>query len=377
MLLKRVYLFYLISFFFIIANIYWLPFLSIEFISKFKFLVLLLLLILFSIFFVKKERKYNINDMWIILAFVFSLFYQILSGVSNFSYFIMFLSFLIFYYMGKNAGSYSLNNFGISILFLMYLWVFLSFFIPSLNYRNSLLLDYEFSEVMLSSTGFSLARTSWGIGISLLTLYYIHYTSSVKLKTILFILAFLCILTTGSRGGIIYFLVASVFFIYFKKINANLKIITTLILMLTIYLFYYYFGEFFRFKGGEDFSNGRSSNYNYFSDLISNNYIFGYYPKGGYSLTNYGFQYDHIHNAWLNFLLNYGILGSLPVLVILFIFLKNIFGGDYSEKISLYLIVLIGILSTFIEPDTIFSNGYHVLLFWFTLGLLAQSRKNL
>lgn len=375
MMLKRFFLFYFISIFFIIANIYWFPFVSSQLISEFKILMLVGIVFLYFLFSFSGKNKYNNDDVFIVLSFALAIFYSLISGSNDLKYITMFASFVMFYFFGKNVNfSYIPNNF---LLFtsVLFFWVFLSFFFPALNYKNQLWLDYEFSEVMLSSSGFSIARTSWGIGVALLTLYLLNFARSSKFKKLLFVSAFLCVLSTGSRGGMIYFCLALCVFITMWEVSWRSKFLTFLVtlgLFLTIFI---YFGKYLRLSGVEDITTGRSSQYVYFLELFKNNYLFGYYSSGGYSLTNYGFEYNQIHNAWLNFILNYGLIGFSPLFLFLFISLRKVIINFEKINYNLYLVLLCGLFSTLLEPDTIFSNGYHILIFWFTLGFLSRSRN--
>lgn len=375
MILKRIFLFYFISIFFIIANLYWFPFVSSQLISDFKIIMLSGIVVLYLIFFFMKKNYYNNDDIFIIFCLIIAIFYNLISSVNDLKYIIMFTSFVIFYFFGKSMSFLYLSNKVLLLTSILFLWVFLSLFFPTLNYKNQLWLDYEFSEVMLSSSGFSIARTSWGIGVALLTLYLLNFARSSKFKKLLFVSAFLCVLSTGSRGGMIYFCLALCVFITMWEVSWRSKFLTFLVtlgLFLTIFI---YFGKYLRLSGVEDITTGRSSQYVYFLELFKNNYLFGYYSSGGYSLTNYGFEYNQIHNAWLNFILNYGLIGFSPLFLFLFISLRKVIINFEKINYNLYLVLLCGLFSTLLEPDTIFSNGYHVLIFWFTLGFLSRSRN--
>ncbi|WP_196082810.1 hypothetical protein, partial [Acinetobacter baumannii] len=187
--------------FFLVAIFYWSPFLDTQFIALFKFLILILLFSSFIFF-----KKYlNLSKFQVAFSFfmiLWAIMYEVFLDM-DLSYLKIVILSLIFYSMGvgtyfEKNKNYPLYSF---LLTITSLWVFLSFFYPNLNYQNNLLVDYEYSEVMLSSSGFSLGRTGWGIAIFFVSLFFINFLKSNLLKTIIFILGFLSVCTTGSRGG--------------------------------------------------------------------------------------------------------------------------------------------------------------------------------
>ncbi|WP_207145497.1 O-antigen ligase family protein, partial [Acinetobacter baumannii] len=256
------------------------------------------------------------------------------------------------------------------------LWVFLSFFYPNLNYQNNLLVDYEYSEVMLSSSGFSLGRTGWGIAIFFVSLFFINFLKSNLLKTIIFILGFLSVCTTGSRGGELYFFLSILFYIGYYLKDLKVKILFFVAMFLFFGYIYFSLGEVLRLSNNDDFFNGRIISREVVYRLLTDHFLFGYYSVGGYSLDSFGVGYKEIHNAWLNFFIKYGLLGSIPMFLFLGYGLKGIFHNKkyFKDNLSLYLIIIVGIVSTFLEPETIFSYGYHILIFWFTLGYLSKNK---
>lgn len=377
MVIQRKNVFYLISIFFVIANIYWLPFISNELISNIKIFMVFGIIFFYFIFLLKNKNSYEYHDLFILFILFFSVIYNLLVNVQEFKYVIAFCSWVLFYFLGRNCNFYIISDKILLFCCLLFLWVFLSAFIPNLNYKNQLWLDYDFADIQLSSTGFSIARTSWGIGVALLSFFLINFSNSKKIKTLLFFSAFLCVLSTGSRGGMLYFLIGSVFFISISNLNLREKFLAFSVVISGLLAIFLYFSEYLRLSGVDDITTGRSSQYQYFFELFNTNPFFGYYPEGGYSLVNYGFDYSQIHNSWLNFILMYGLIGFIPLLLFIIFSLEKIFFNFNKKNYSLYLLVFCGFFSTLLEPETILSNGYHILVFWFALGFLSKKSRGL
>lgn len=362
--------------FFLVAIFYWSPFLDTQFIALFKFLILILLFSSFIFF-----KKYlNLSKFQVAFSFfmiLWAIMYEVFLDM-DLSYLKIVILSLIFYSMGvgtyfEKNKNYPLYSF---LLTITSLWVFLSFFYPNLNYQNNLLVDYEYSEVMLSSSGFSLGRTGWGIAIFFVSLFFINFLKSNLLKTIIFILGFLSVCTTGSRGGELYFFLSILFYIGYYLKDLKVKILFFVAMFLFFGYIYFSLGEVLRLSNNDDFFNGRIISGEVVYRLLTDHFLFGYYSVGGYSLDSFGAGYKEIHNAWLNFFIKYGLLGSIPMFLFLGYGLKGIFHNKkyFKDNLSLYLIIIVGIVSTFLEPETIFSYGYHILIFWFTLGYLSKNK---
>lgn len=362
--------------FFLVAIFYWSPFLDTQFIALFKFLILIILFSSFIFF-----KKYlNLSKFQVAFSFfmiLWAIMYEVFLDM-DLSYLKIVILSLIFYSMGvgtyfEKNKNYPLYSF---LLTITSLWVFLSFFYPNLNYQNNLLVDYEYSEVMLSSSGFSLGRTGWGIAIFFVSLFFINFLKSNLLKTIIFILGFLSVCTTGSRGGELYFFLSILFYIGYYLKDLKVKILFFVAMFLFFGYIYFSLGEVLRLSNNDDFFNGRIISGEVVYRLLTDHFLFGYYSVGGYSLDSFGVGYKEIHNAWLNFFIKYGLLGSIPMFLFLGYGLKGIFHNKkyFKDNLSLYLIIIVGIVSTFLEPETIFSYGYHILIFWFTLGYLSKNK---
>jgi hypothetical protein len=364
--------------FFLLASLYWLPFINSFYLSSVKIFMLVIFLIIIILFNQKKiEIKFR-NILFIFLFFNLSLVYEILNNGSG-EYILTIFTIGFFYILG---AWFSRFDFKYNPTYLFYLfcflniWVILSIVFPFFNYRNSLMLSYDFEDVMLSSTGFSIARTSWAIGIFLLSMFYLYSEKDNYKKFFIFFLPYLTVILLGARGGIFYFTLASVFIFFSLNYNIYKKILILFFFSISIMFFLYNFSDLARLSGAEDFTTGRLDHYSFFLNIFNENIFLGTYSKGFYDLHNYGLNVSFIHNAYLNILTKYGIMGSFPFLLLIFYSLINIFKKFEMINLPLYLLLLGGGLSCFFEPDTIFSYGFHILLFWFILGFTSNKIKS-
>lgn len=364
--------------FFLLASLYWLPFIGSFYLSSIKIFMLVIFLIIIILFNQKKiEIKFR-NILFLFLFFNLSLLYEILNNGSG-EYILTIFTIGFFYILG---AWFSRFDFRYNPTYLFYLfcflniWVILSIVFPFFNYRNSLMLSYDFEDVMLSSTGFSIARTSWAIGIFLLSMFYLYSEKESYKKFFIFFLPYLTVVLLGARGGIFYFTLASIFMFFALNFNIYKKILILFIFSTSIMFFLYSFSHLARLSGAEDFTTGRLDHYSFFLNIFNENIFLGTYSKGFYDLHNYGLNVSFIHNAYLNILTKYGVVGSFPFLLLILYSLINIFKKFEMINLPLYLLLVGGFLSCFFEPDTIFSYGFHILLFWFILGFTSNKIKS-
>lgn len=364
--------------FFLLASLYWLPFINSLYLSSVKVFMLGIFLIIIILFNQKKiEIKFR-NIFFLFLFFSLALLYEILNNGSG-EYILTIFTIGFFYILGI---WFSRFDFRYNPTYLFYLfcflniWVILSKLFPFFNYRNSLMLSYDFEDVMLSSTGFSIARTSWAIGIFLLSMFYLYSEKDNYKKFFIFFLPYLTVILLGARGGIFYFTLASVFIFFSLNYNIYKKILILFVFLISILFFLYNFSDLARLSGAEDFTTGRLDHYSFFLNIFNENIFLGTYSKGFYDLHNYGLNVSFIHNAYLNILTKYGVIGSFPFLLLILYSLINIFKKFEMFNLPLYLLLAGGFLSCFFEPDTIFSYGFHILLFWFILGFTSNKIKS-
>lgn len=358
----------IVPFFFFTCIFYWFPFVSNGFVSGIKFFLLIFLIFLkISYFKYINLKKFFFESGLIFISIVYEL---IANGTGEFLLIILIL--MLMYELGCVSQVKNINNILCFMVIVSFIWVFLALFVPGLDYKNNLFLEYEYRDILLSSTGFSIARTSWGISTLLLTLFFLQFNNSKIFKFLLLITCMLCILSTGSRTAIVCFCIALLFLFIFLIKNINLKLLAIFFLFIFSWIIYYYFGAFLRLSNVDDFSNGRLDQYVVLGKIFESNYFLGWYRYGGYSLEIFGYDYSQFHNAWIHTMLNYGIFGSMIIFSWLFYCILNMKYIFCKKYLYLYLILICGLITTLFEPEVIFSYGYHILIFWFILGMLSK-----
>lgn len=362
---------------FLIFIIYWFPFFSPSFISKFRLATLIFVIIIGLFVLFKSHIKIKTYILINILC-IYLFFYESINKGDG-SYVILYITILLFYFLGFHSSKIKLTALKKpSFYFLLILtsWVCLANFFDQINFQNSLKLDYEYADVRLSSTGFSLARTSWGLSVFLVAMFFFHIEKNIMKKLLIFIIPFISTMTTTTRGGMLYFSIAAFFLIVSSSsIKVFYKTLLSCILLISIVGIVHFLGDSLRLTGVEDISTGRFDQYRLFSQLIDKHTLFGTYSEGFYDLTYYGSTVELLHNSFLNILVKFGVIGAFPIYYLLISSIIIITKNFNKEYIALYMLILGGIVSTQLEPDSIFSYGYHILIFWFFLGYLTNSKK--
>ncbi|RKO62835.1 O-antigen ligase family protein [Caldibacillus debilis] len=181
------------------------------------------------------------------------------------------------------------------------------------------------------------------------------------------ILNLMALVFTGSRGAMLSLLIVIVIFYFYKK-NFNIKTILAF-LFLGIFIFYFLFFlyriDFFRIYQG---SNSRFFLWSISFELIKNEPIFGYgYGSVDELLRAQGAINGSSHNAYLDFIMMYGIPSFLIYLMII---LKTLYQG-IKNKVPRYIIM--SILVLLINANTISINfgglGATSLLLTLFLGI--------
>ncbi len=120
-------------------------------------------------------------------------------------------------------------------------------------------------------------------------------------------------------------------------------------------------------------SNGRMEGYAVAMELFMDSPLFGVGAADA-DLERYGIGYNEIHNTILNFATKFGLLATIPVLL-LFVFIAiKIFqtkGRIYEEMsiMSAALVMVSASVFVFTEPVVVFGNFHNTMLFWFVMGV--------
>lgn len=371
--------FYFLFCFFVLGNFYWYPFFEFDLILKvLKYLFLIIALILF--FLGLSKNKILEKDIfiiylfasWLVFAFLYFIFFQFIDV------FLQVLLFFIFFLMG--GGVELKKNYNIFVIFFLIfslsLMIFSYFFDAPIFYK---ILEEDNRSYNLSQIGYGQSRTTWGVGITFITFFLFWYLKSIEANKYLtysiLILAFFSVLVSGSRGALLYFLILFIY-IFIYEIKGMLRILSIFLTSLFIGLFYFVLGGAETLvRGDSDISSGRFEGFQYFNMLIENNFFWGYEIYGGYSLDDFRTGYSRIHNAFINYLLKYGVYNFLFLIAIMISIFVGFVRSHTPKPKVLYLLVFCGMISAFLEPDTFLSYGHHVLIFWFVLGML-YSEKN-
>lgn len=386
--------------FFCIAPIYWLPAINQGLVSGIKTFAALYCLFSLSLCMsaIANTVKGDAVFANLIVVLVASLIY-VGTFYNDFSFgpLTITLYISIFFVVGhtlgaKNTPLIKIDKYTLPfiVLFLaMCTWVVFALIIPSFDTPNTLYndlantTDYIYFELpYLSSTGLNFGRTGWSLSVFLLILCLLHATQYGRqsygklIVRIALLVGVLSIFTTGSRGGLLYLIICMTLFVLNgpQRLRLTFKALAITLLAISIGLVYYFFGHNLRLSGIDDFSTGRLDGYAFSFVLLAQNFLWGAYPNGGYTLIENGLQYDQIHNAWLNIIASYGIVFSCIFFLFFLIVLKQALKAS-REYFYLRCVLVVGLISTFLEPQTIFSNGHHILVYWGVLGYLNSRIK--
>lgn len=391
---------------FSIAPIFWLPSINQQLLSISKTLAALFCLLAFFLCSPKASRavKNNRTTTLAIALLAASLAYtSVFYNGSSLGPLALTLYIVFFFLIGNTLGTYNAPLIRIDyhtipfiLLFIaLCAWVATATISPSFDTPNPLYneiattTDYiHFQQPYLSSTGFNGGRTGWSISVFLFVLCLVNATqdrSNTFQKAIAnsaLAIGMTSILTTGSRGGLLYLFVYATLFVFIgpRHLSLTFKALAAILLLFTVSIAYFAFGDVLRLSGVDDFSTGRIEGYSISIVILAQNLLWGAYPHGGYTLIESGLQYDQIHNAWLNFVAMYGLAFSCIFFFFFLTALTRAFAASRG-KFHLQCLLIAGVLSTFLEPQTIFSNGHHILIYWGVLGYLnskntsSQSRQ--
>lgn len=375
--------FYFIFIFLILGNFYWYPFIDSSITLKYSKYFLLATSFTFFIlsnshYPIKiKKSSIIVNSffiIWIFFALYYYTFFDVVDVIIHSSLF------FIFFLMGKAYlpnRSYSKTATAF-IIFSLAIMIF-SFFVDLDFFKKSV--EIESTNIILnlnlSSIGFGQSRTTWGVGITFIALFLAWYFNELKYTWVantILILSFLSVLVSGSRGALLYFLIYFLLILIFSSKSIKSYILYFFILISLSFAVINIFGFDSLDRGSSDITSGRAEGYKYLSYLFDNKKIFfGYEPYGGYTLDSFRDGYSKIHNAFINYLLSYGLINFLFLNTVLIMTLLKCLRNFNPSLAPLYYLVFCGLVSTALEPDTIFSYGHHTLIFWFILGFLYSN----
>lgn len=386
----------LASTFFLLSPFYWVPFVSVEILSGFR-AVFLVLISIFTLIIFFKARLVPVSP-WFLLGYVVvgsaSIFYVLFFPDASLDI-VYFLGYsFLFFFFGYVLGSKRMSLFAsgrlevlIALLyFVLCLIMSISPFFPQLNFLNPFYdlnggFDYR---PLLADTGYARGRTAWALAAFFSSMYLVGLAIECQRRSwsLVFYLAaaagIFSLFVTSGRGGIVYIVVFVIFWWKSESRTEFASYLFFVILLFSIFSGYWFFGEHFRVRGVDDVTSGRMVGYYLWSDLFYNDWLWGTSHQGGYSLKILGLGYSHVHNTWMHLLLMYGSALMLPIyFFVIYVFVRAIKGaeiGSFAYPVKVLLVS--GFLSTFLEPGAIISSGHYTLIWWVFLGAcLGQKRR--
>lgn len=388
---------YIFLFLLALGPIYWLPNISPIYLNIMKsFLALSALMVCFYNFYTKKLIIYiPILLLLLILSVFFGFSLLINNDTLNYlgllDFFLPLFLIIFCYYFREDIldqVNWAINNcYKIFTLFCLFIPLGLVF--PQLNWFNPYYLDGGF-EVTQTWTGFGGSRTGWSVGASfILAISLANLITSKGIDKILNILCFIIIalsifIPTG-RGGIFSVLFMLLFSILIGFVGRKKKINLFSIITIIISIFFaVFFSEYLRLDylmSGDinKASTGRTDGYSFALNLIADNMFFGVGADRS-DLMSYGFEYNQVHNAIINFVLKYGILAFIPLFLFFLIIYVRVFLDLSKLKYEKFYISFIFILIpttifNFTEPTVVFGNYFNTLVFWFLLLVYLNKRR--
>ncbi len=225
---------------------------------------------------------------------------------------------------------------------------------------------------VLSGTGLSLSRTSWALGLVFISIFFIDLKKlnyiSLETLNIYLVAMFLSQIVTNSKFGLsVSFVILAlhfrhlIFSSYFKLYASFLMGICCFILVLLN-------DSYFRIQDGQ-ITTGRFEGWLLFPEIISQHFIEGWGSEVSlYTLRDFGLAYSHIHNSWMHLIAVYGIIGLTLTFIYFLLLIITIRKSLINNQFMVFSISVIGLINTMIEPDSIISYGYNVLVFWYMVG---------
>lgn len=351
-------------------------------------------LVVTLIFFIWKYGLFKINVFllvyiffFIYLFFVSSIYYFYYESFSVFFGFFRFfkstLVVLVGYWLYKTNG-YDLYNiffrfsFFIAVFFLILLFSDIFFNGGSLPGRwggNFLGMNiFGFPNAAASFYALCVPVFVYGLNSRYLKKYRLNIFLELYKLSIIILIGFFCVMSL-SRNAAATFLLGTFFTVFFieRSIYIKLFYLFSFSLLSLIVLPYVVSNEAIMHKFnslfGEDPLSGRDEIWSVAVDLIQYNPLFGY---GFYSFSNWGFDNGTLHNAFLDLLYKFGLIGFAFYFFIIFLVPYVCFkrGKDVKEKPLYFLLLFMVCFSGFSQESLSYSMSQ--LLIFFMLGVIIS-----
>ena len=232
-------------------------------------------------------------------------------------------------------------------------------------------LPYQHESMTILQGGYGMLRTGWSGGLAVLVVFNCYFLSIgyEKHKRLIYlglILCFIMQILSGGRGGILTSLIALMMLMFFRK-EYIIMLCFVVVSVFLVVLNFEYLIEAMRLDrlNGEygGVTAGRSTQYVIALRMMIEN---GFLPLGadGYAdeFLAYGIH-NSLHNVWLNFAIQYGLLSTIFLVILVVKYVSNSQVGFGSK-----MILLSGLIPTLFEPSAIFVNVSNYLAWWFILA---------
>lgn len=378
---------YILSLYLILAPIYWLPFLPPTILEYIKVSLFLFFMIAYKI---KFRPIVGPNGLLGVTGFVIIIILSLPGITLNnwFDYYertidvIVAASFVIIIY-NLNKIEIDLDKVVMNsalIFSLVVFFVILSNFNILPNFTSTLNKKFLINDVGLGGV-----RTGWSIGIA----FYVPFillkikNSTKKYKTILIVPLLILLISqylVGGRSGLLSsIIIIGIFLIVYKKWKTlSIALITIFLIYSTVSIKTYgdieknlRFGSYLT-NTNSDFSGGRFYQYRTALKNISENPISGNGIRS-FSVHETG---GDLHNTWLKFWYESGILLPLFFLYMIYLNIKNKLLYKRNDfVIAALLCIVTGIIISMFEPGTILGTFQNSVLFWFSFGIINDDRE--
>lgn len=245
----------------------------------------------------------------------------------------------------------------------------------------------------LYQTGFGGSRTGWGVGCSFMLPFLFSDLISAKrfLSRFFFLLLLVgvvsSLLVTSGRGGVLGSFIVLIVMVLFSSRGNVLKrgIYLALFLSLAVPALFV-FSEELRFtsilQGDLRGAGGARIDANLAAlSMIDGRVLFGGMGPGGLDLTTMGFEFESVHNLWINLLLESGVFMVFSVAAIFvglgrMLYRKRAVLQSIAPTLPAVLLsmLLLALHFSLIEPRSVFGQFFNALMFWAAMGSMIGVR---
>lgn len=234
-------------------------------------------------------------------------------------------------------------------------------------------------------SGFGLGRTGWSVTLCqflpLCIVFFIDKNNIKKTSITYFIIIFVTIAITGSRGGLLSASILSLIIISKSQIKRKGIILSSLLIIIISFLIIY--GDslslFYRLDRA-DITTGRSEQYIYIPEMVKQAGFFGVGTNGTYALLSKHGVEEALHNTYFKLMIEYGWIFGLLIWYIVLntayrigkVMLKN---RLKSIIVISSLVILCGFIAATTEPGAIFGSRGWWVLWWFFFGVFSYNYK--